>query len=973
MDTFRNIRDGGIQKVANSSERLALIPSDGDIVEQLDNNTLYAYNQSTNSWVLLTSGGGGGAVSSVFGRTGDVIAQSGDYTKTQVGLGNVDNTSDLNKPISNATQAALDDKEDVINKVTDLSSPDNITYPTTLAVSNAITNVDNIFETMKEPTGFENRTDSVITFDDSTRQFTIAPTGSSFSVWVKGKKFTITSPQTITLNTVDESKYIYFNSSGLLSYQTYFDVSIFLNNCMVSIIYWNSSTNSHSYFADERHGLTMDGATHGYLHTVFGTRYLTGLALQNFNADNNTPTDASAQFTSDVGEIRDEDILFQLNGQSQFPVLYRVNDLWQKKAASAFPLIYNGSPSSYTGTRIAYNQLVGSNWQLTEASEGYFVLMHLFATNDIETPVIALLGINQYQNTPQARAAAESEISALSGLPFTEFTAIGSVIFETRNSYTNTPKARVVSSNPSINEIYVDFRGEQLYTPSGVATSHSLLSNLGSDDHTQYFNEARGDARYLQLTGGTLTGSIAATNLSGTNTGDETNATIKTKLGAATSTNDGYLSSTDWSTFNNKQPTITGAATTITSSDLTVNRVLLSNSSGKVATSSVTDTTLGYLDATSSIQTQIDQKFSYSAIFGSGVDGNVTISSGTTTLTRDMYYNNLTISGTGRLSTAGFKIFIAGTLDLTNAPAGAIYNSGGSGGNGVNGTSSGGAAGAAGSAVPSGVVGGGATGVIGRTGVNGSAVGLAGNAGALSATPANGGTAGAGGAGANGSGGGGSGGAAGAAGTAPTNFLISRYVEDLIKNGTGTIGGGSSGGSGGSGGGGSSSTSASGGSGGSGSGGGVIYVLAKNISRGSSTAVGAIQAKGGSGGNAGNSTGVSSSAGGSGGGGGGGGGWIYLVTSSLSGTTATNAIDASGGNGGNGGNGGSGTSSGAAGGNGGGGGGGGRITYINVSSGAITESAGSAGTSGSTGSAASGTTGGSGGAGGTGNVLQLSI
>ena len=33
-------------------------------------------------------------------------------TKAQVGLGNVDNTSDLNKPISNATQAALDNKVD---------------------------------------------------------------------------------------------------------------------------------------------------------------------------------------------------------------------------------------------------------------------------------------------------------------------------------------------------------------------------------------------------------------------------------------------------------------------------------------------------------------------------------------------------------------------------------------------------------------------------------------------------------------------------------------------------------------------------------------------------------------------------------------------------------------------------------------------------------------------------------------------
>ena len=42
-------------------------------------------------------------------------------------------------------------------------------------------------------------------------------------------------------------------------------------------------------------------------------------------------------------------------------------------------------------------------------------------------------------------------------------------------------------------------------------------------------------------------------NQSGTNTGDETTATIKTKLGAATTSVDGYLTSTDWNTFNGKQ------------------------------------------------------------------------------------------------------------------------------------------------------------------------------------------------------------------------------------------------------------------------------------------------------------------------------------------------------------------------------------------------------------------------------------
>ena len=77
----------------------------------------------------------------------------------------------------------------------------------------------------------------------------------------------------------------------------------------------------------------------------------------------------------------------------------------------------------------------------------------------------------------------------------------------------------------------------------------------------------------------------------------------------ASATNRGLLSSANWSTFNGKQDAITGAATTITSSNLTASRALISDGSGKVATNAVTSTELGYLSGvTSAIQTQISGK-----------------------------------------------------------------------------------------------------------------------------------------------------------------------------------------------------------------------------------------------------------------------------------------------------------------------------------------------------------------------------
>jgi len=60
--------------------------------------------------------------------------------------------------------------------------------------------------------------------------------------------------------------------------------------------------------------------------------------------------------------------------------------------------------------------------------------------------------------------------------------------------------------------------------------------------------------------------------------------------------------------WNAKQDAITGAATTITTSNLTASRVLVSDASGKVSANTITTTTLSYLDATSSIQTQLNAK-----------------------------------------------------------------------------------------------------------------------------------------------------------------------------------------------------------------------------------------------------------------------------------------------------------------------------------------------------------------------------
>jgi hypothetical protein len=94
------------------------------------------------------------------------------------------------------------------------------------------------------------------------------------------------------------------------------------------------------------------------------------------------------------------------------------------------------------------------------------------------------------------------------------------------------------------------------------------------------------------------------------------NSSSKIAVSATTDTELGYVSgvtSAIQTQINTKQATITGGATTITSSDLTASRALASNSSGKVAVSAVTSTELGYVSGvTSAIQTQLGTKLTAS-------------------------------------------------------------------------------------------------------------------------------------------------------------------------------------------------------------------------------------------------------------------------------------------------------------------------------------------------------------------------
>lgn len=274
--------------------------------------------------------------------------------------------------------------------------------------------------------------------------------------------------------------------------------------------------------------------------------------------------------------------------------------------------------------------------------------------------------------------------------------------------------------------------------------------------------------------------------------------------------------------------------------------------------------------------------FGSSVYFGDGSDGDVTLSMDTT-LTRDMFYNNLDFNGY-TLYTNGFRVFVKDT----SSGSGNLQASGGDGGNGTNGNDA----------------------LVGSAGTGGSggAAGAAAHSAGYLPAPAAGKAGGAGGGGFYGFG-------AGTAGTAGT-------AGAAISSSIGSNGASNAANTGGNGGIGNSNPAAAGGTGGTGGTGGVATALSASVGGvrnmtnllpwrafpdGSSPIAfqghGGSGSGGGGGGGGGATTGSSGGGGGGGGGSGGNGGYIVFCTKNISGSFNIIAIGGNGGTGGAGGDG----------------------------------------------------------------------
>lgn len=231
---------------------------------------------------------------------------------------------------------------------------------------------------------------------------------------------------------------------------------------------------------------------------------------------------------------------------------------------------------------------------------------------------------------------------------------------EGTNLYTfNGSSRKTIDIRPGSNVQFATTSGTVVISSTNTTYSQATSSTLGlvkigyGEDGKNYPVELNGSGQmyvnvpwtdnnttYTAGTNLTLNDNKFSVKVGSTNAGNRVVGTLQdgTIYESEALTSELQYLLSDWSgttgimtLLGKKQNTITGGATTITSSNLTASRVLVSNSSGKVAVSSITSAELGYLDGvTSGIQTQINS-IKYNWLWYQGKSsGSVTDNPGST-------------------------------------------------------------------------------------------------------------------------------------------------------------------------------------------------------------------------------------------------------------------------------------------------------------------------------------------------------
>ena len=277
--------------------------------------------------------------------------------------------------------------------------------------------------------GFPNRTDSVLTYNRSTRTVAVAQAGGVV-FWFKGRRI-VGAPTISAQHPATAGSYWYvMNSDGTVSIQTTaWDLD---NQVPLCEVFWDGSK---GIAWEERHGHSRNIAFHRYLHNTLGTMRIsvTDLQMSGYTLHEGT-SDASLKYAVGTGTILDEDISVvtrALPSGGPYLLLSRTSSGagWAIDDTSVVPFA--------RGTYIQYD----NGGTLTDLADGEYVCYWVLATTTLSgvPSVFSIAGQQKHASFDEAANESYSQLS-LSGFPVKECVPIYRLIFQAGVSFTTTGK-----------------------------------------------------------------------------------------------------------------------------------------------------------------------------------------------------------------------------------------------------------------------------------------------------------------------------------------------------------------------------------------------------------------------------------------------------------------------------------------------------------------------------------------------------
>lgn len=304
---------------------------------------------------------------------------------------------------------------------------------------------------------FSGGLDAVISFDIPSRTFTIAPFDPLEPAYIPRFAFFSWSSQadynerreaeTIIIPNQEGLYAIFYATDETTREQTLTTIknpteaelsTIYLRRTLISFLYWDADASEVIHFGDDRHGSEWNPQVHTYLHNALGAQKKSGLYFSGMIVNGDGSSNTHAQFSIAGGVMMHDDFELKIASASTMPVLYFFGGLPR--------FLSNAGYSVYKSlNRLAYNKDMNS---LSQCTDGYFVVYHYFATNEISIEarkMISVMGIAQYSSIGAAYINIDAELVQIkAAMPQQGKCYLGSVIYQSSSAYTNTIKARIV-------------------------------------------------------------------------------------------------------------------------------------------------------------------------------------------------------------------------------------------------------------------------------------------------------------------------------------------------------------------------------------------------------------------------------------------------------------------------------------------------------------------------------------------------